>query len=108
MSTIEHDNSVNIGHGDPNPIRRKLLVVGDGACGKTSLLLAYKEDRFNKEYVPTIFENTRACVQVEHRTVELDLWDTAGKFFLLFPRFDVFFMASVGMEGPYLMLIFTL
>lgn len=36
--------SVNGGNG----IRRKLVVIGDGACGKTSMLLAYTQGSFNQ------------------------------------------------------------
>lgn len=59
-------------------IRRKLVVIGDGACGKTSLLLAYRNGRFSDSYVPTVFENSTVTVPVEDKLVELSLWDTAG------------------------------
>lgn len=59
-------------------IRRKLVVVGDGACGKTSLLVAYRDDSFTSSYVPTVFETSTASVPVENKIVELSLWDTAG------------------------------
>lgn len=59
-------------------IRRKLVVVGDGACGKTSLLVAYKDDSFTGNYVPTVFETSTTTVPVESKIVELSLWDTAG------------------------------
>ena len=29
-----------------NPLRRKLVVVGDGACGKTCLLIVFSKDMF--------------------------------------------------------------
>ncbi|KAG9083391.1 Rho GTPase [Ceratobasidium sp. UAMH 11750] len=32
-------------------IRRKLVIVGDGACGKTSLLCVFAMGEFPKEYV---------------------------------------------------------
>lgn len=60
-------------------LRRKLVVVGDGAAGKTSLLVAYKEGKFSADYTPTVFENSIASVPVEDRLVELSLWDTAGQ-----------------------------
>ncbi|XP_008251117.3 transforming protein RhoA [Oryctolagus cuniculus] len=60
-------------------LRKKLVVVGAGACGKTSLLVVFSRDHFPEEYVPTVFENYVADVEVDGRRVELALWDTAGQ-----------------------------
>ncbi|KAL5478788.1 RHO2 [Sanghuangporus weigelae] len=60
------------------PIRRKLVIVGDGACGKTSLLCCFALGEFPKEYV-TIFENYVAEIRLDGKPVQLALWDTAGQ-----------------------------
>jgi Ras homolog gene family, member A len=61
------------------PIRRKLVVVGDGACGKTCLLIVFSKDQFPEVYVPTVFENYVADIEIDGKEVELALWDTAGQ-----------------------------
>ena len=44
--------------------RKKLVVVGDGATGKTCLLIRFAEDKFEEEYIPTIFENRAKKISV--------------------------------------------
>ncbi|KAH9941428.1 ras-domain-containing protein [Amylocystis lapponica] len=65
-----------------NAIRRKLVIVGDGACGKTSLLCSFALGEFPKEYTTAIFENYVAEIRLDGKPVQLALWDTAcvGKF----------------------------
>lgn len=60
-------------------VRRKLVVIGDGACGKTSLLHVFTLGKFPKEYLPTVFENYVTDCQVDGIRVQLALWDTAGQ-----------------------------
>merc|ERR1712106_578943 len=59
--------------------RKKLVIVGDGTCGKTCLLIVFSKDEFPEVYVPTVFENYVADIEVDNRQVELALWDTAGQ-----------------------------
>ncbi|KAI9357642.1 P-loop containing nucleoside triphosphate hydrolase protein [Zopfochytrium polystomum] len=60
-------------------LRRKLVVVGDGACGKTCLLVVFARNEFPQDYVPTVFDTHVVDVHVEGQCVELALWDTAGQ-----------------------------
>lgn len=60
-------------------IRKKIVVVGDGACGKTCLLIVFSKGYFPLIYVPTVFENYVAPVKFYGRVIELALWDTAGQ-----------------------------
>ena len=50
-------------------IRKKLVVVGDGACGKTCLLIVFSKDEFPDVYVPTVFENYVADIEVDGKHV---------------------------------------
>ena len=74
--------------------RKKLVIVGDGTCGKTCLLIVFSKDEFPEVYVPTVFENYVADIEVDGefcpkvcksnvlgigKAVELALWDTAGQ-----------------------------
>lgn len=84
---------------EPPAYSKKLVVVGDGGCGKTCLLISYAEGHFPEvcreffstqyshlltqaqKYVPTVFENyiTMTTHPPTGKTVELALWDTAGQ-----------------------------
>ena len=63
-----------------NTIRRKLVVCGDGVCGKTCLLVVFKDNQFPETYIPTVFETYVTDIQLQNGPiVELGLWDTAGQ-----------------------------
>ncbi|XP_026641824.1 transforming protein RhoA-like isoform X2 [Microtus ochrogaster] len=51
-------------------IRKKLVIVGDGACGKTCLLIVFSKDQFPEVYVPTVFENYVADIEVDGKQRE--------------------------------------
>jgi len=57
----------------------KCVVIGDGAVGKTSLLMSYTTNEFPTNYVPTVFENFEVDLQIEGEKYTLNLFDTAGQ-----------------------------
>ncbi|UJR38076.1 hypothetical protein I4U23_030757 [Adineta vaga] len=58
---------------------RKLVIVGDGMTGKTCLLFAFKDDKFISNHDATIFDTYVADIQVDGKTIDLALFDTAGQ-----------------------------
>ncbi|CAO3597057.1 unnamed protein product [Absidia cylindrospora] len=61
------------------PIHRKLVVVGDGSIGKSSILTVFTKGVFPEVYEPTVFENYVHEMTVDGHTLELSLFDTAGQ-----------------------------
>ncbi|KAK2100071.1 hypothetical protein P7K49_021419, partial [Saguinus oedipus] len=55
----------------------KVVLVGDGGCGKTSLLTVFADGAFPESYTPTVFERHLIDLQVKGKPVHLHIWDTA-------------------------------
>jgi len=60
-------------------VQIKLVVVGDGAVGKTCLLMSYCKDEIPEGYIPTVFDNYVVSLTAGGKIVELALYDTAGQ-----------------------------
>jgi GTP-binding nuclear protein Ran len=58
----------------------KLVLLGDGGVGKSTLLRRHRTGEFREEYIPT-----RGCNIVEvpiftnHGRIDFEIWDTAGQ-----------------------------
>lgn len=62
-----------------DPIRKKVVLVGDGFCGKTCLQVAFRRDVFDPMYQVTVFENFVVDFTLDGTDYELAIWDTAGQ-----------------------------
>ncbi|XP_074721295.1 rho-related GTP-binding protein RhoV [Strix uralensis] len=74
----------------------KCVLVGDGAVGKTSLVVSYTTNGYPDEYQPTALDTFSVQVLVDGAPVRIQLWDTAGQEdfdclrSLCYPDTDVF------------------
>ncbi|KAK2173874.1 hypothetical protein NP493_843g00019 [Ridgeia piscesae] len=58
----------------------KIVLLGEGAVGKTSLVLRYVENKFNDKHITTLqasFLNKK--LNIHGKRVNLAIWDTAGQ-----------------------------
>ncbi|KAK6177767.1 hypothetical protein SNE40_015802 [Patella caerulea] len=82
--------------------RKKLVIVGDRACGKTCLLTVMIKDQFPEYYIPIVSGNYVADIEVGKQTAELVLWDTDGQEGynrLYYPDTDVI-LACFSIDNP--------
>ena len=58
----------------------KLLLIGNSAVGKSSLLLRFSDNIFNESFLPTIGVDFKIrTFELSSKTVKLQIWDTAGQ-----------------------------
>ena len=58
----------------------KLLLVGDEAVGKSSILLRFTDNAFSEQQPSTIGVDFKVkMLQVAGKTIKATIWDTAGQ-----------------------------
>eukprot|EP01080_Neovahlkampfia_damariscottae_P002498 gene2498-3204_t len=74
----------------------KLVVIGDGAIGKTCLIFVYSKGEFPESYVPTVVDNFTISLKIDGKDENVNIWDTAGQEtfdkirLLSYPDSDIF------------------
>ena len=77
MSKMDEKNDDNI---DNNIYLYKIILLGDSCVGKTSLILRFCDDIYEKVGNPTIGIDTKTkFVKRNNKKIELQIWDTAGQ-----------------------------
>ncbi|KAM3727390.1 Ras-related protein [Dirofilaria immitis] len=58
-----------------------VMLIGDSCCGKTCLLIRFKDDAFlNNNFISTVgIDYRNKLVEVDNAKVKLQIWDTAGQ-----------------------------
>ena len=65
---------------NPNSVQLKLLLIGDGSVGKTSLLGRYTDDTFSEQWISTIGIGFKTkTLELDSMRVKCQIWDTAGQ-----------------------------
>ncbi|KAM0676900.1 hypothetical protein BDAP_002491 [Binucleata daphniae] len=62
-----------------NKPARKIMLVGEGATGKTCMLEVYKSNKFPTEYIPTVVDNFRVSLVINDQKISLAIWDSSGQ-----------------------------
>ncbi len=62
----------------------KVIIVGAGKVGKTSLTIRFAEDRFRESYLPTLgVDFLTKNLNINNAKIKLQLWDTGGQEFVM-------------------------
>lgn len=74
----------------------KVIVLGEPAVGKTSLMLKYTEKKFQELYIPTVgCQVSKKEIIVDEKNIELFIWDLAGQTKFMGVR-HIFYEGSHG------------
>ncbi|WKX94478.1 hypothetical protein Q1695_011614 [Nippostrongylus brasiliensis] len=68
------------GAGPSEDFQFKVVLLGEGAVGKSSLLMRYVENKFSPRHISTIQASFQTKqLEVDGCHVTLNIWDTAGQ-----------------------------
>ena len=59
--------------------QKNLVIIGDSACGKTSLIQVFDNKHFPEKHIPTLFHDYFMDVKVNCTDLKLVISDTSGE-----------------------------
>ena len=78
------DEDIYVQEREQDEITYKVIIIGDPAIGKTSLIKKYVTHQFEKDYIPTVgvsISKQPVLLDVDGKKVKINLllWDLAGQ-----------------------------
>ena len=64
------------------PIKIKVVLIGESGVGKTSIIARYTQNSFKSQQLPTTganFVSKIIILEDENKSIKFELWDTAGQ-----------------------------
>ena len=64
----------------PKKLAMQIIILGDGAIGKTSMINQYCSNKFNDDHITTLGLDfaSKAYTSKDGKDVSVKVWDTAG------------------------------
>eukprot|EP00981_Chlorochromonas_danica_P014657 scaffold8522_cov157-Ochromonas_danica.AAC.1 len=73
-------DDITVGAGASSDYAFKILIIGDAAVGKSSLLTRFSDNTFLMHYTSTIgIDFNSRMIRVDNAICKLEIWDTAGQ-----------------------------
>jgi len=56
-----------------------IIIIGDTAVGKSSLMTKFADNKYSESYKPTIgIDFKTKKIEIDGKLIKLQVWDTAG------------------------------
>jgi predicted GTPase len=73
-------DDITVGHGASSDYAFKILIIGDAAVGKSSILTRFSENVFIPNYASTVgIDFNSRMIRIDQAICKLEIWDTAGQ-----------------------------
>lgn len=79
-ANCDNNNSLAFDNTNVNMIKQKLVVVGDIAVGKTTIINSLLGQKFKENYEPSVgVDFFTKNIKFKGKNIKLQIWDSAGQ-----------------------------